>query len=153
MKIKLPPFIETFIVKFALSKSGPFIQKGVALLAAYLVAFFADKVPGLEAHLNVTVITGILWAVIDNLMSLIPSEIIKRYGIEIQTAFKQAGQPVKIDGLVLSKTADAAAMLAAAKKTASKNTEPTKVASWKNKNNLSYRPKNSARVLSKNQKV
>jgi hypothetical protein len=111
MKLKLPPFIETFIVKFALSKSGPFIQKGVSFLAAYIVAFLSQKVPGIEAHLDVTVLTGILWAVIDNLLGLLPAEIIKRYGREIQLALAGAGERVKLDGLALSKTAEATRLL------------------------------------------
>jgi hypothetical protein len=108
MKLKLPSFIETYIVKFALSKSGPFIQKGVSLLAAYLVALLSQKVPGLEAHLDVAVITGIIWAVIDSLINLLPSDIIKRYGANIQLSLATAGKPLNIDGLALAKTAEAA---------------------------------------------
>lgn len=108
MKLKLPSFIETYIVKFALSKSGPFIQKGVSLLAAYLVALLSQKVPGIEAHLDVAVVTGIIWTVIDSLINLLPSNIIKRYGQDIQTSLALAGKPLKIDGLALSKTAEAA---------------------------------------------
>lgn len=108
MKIKLPAFIETYIVKFALSKSGPFLQKGISLLAAYLVAVLSQKVPGLEQHLNVAVVTGIIWTVVDSLLNLLPSDIIKRYGRDIQSSLVAAGKPVVVDGLALSKTTEAA---------------------------------------------
>jgi hypothetical protein len=104
MNIKLPAFLETWIVKFALSKSGPYIQKGLTLFAAYLVSLLADKVPGIELYLNEATITGILWVVIDSLYTMIPADIIKRYGKEIQGTLVSVGMPVKVDGLALSKT-------------------------------------------------
>ena len=107
MKIKLPVFLETWIVRFALSKSGPYIQKGVTLFAAYLVSFLADKIPGIELYLNEAAITGILWVVIDSLYNMIPADIIKRYGRDIQETLVLSGKPLKVDGLALSKTTEA----------------------------------------------
>lgn len=104
MKIKLPAFLETWIVKFALSKAGPYVQKGITLFAAYLVSFLADKIPGIELYLNEAAITGILWVVIDSLYNMIPADIIKRYGRDIQETLVLSGKPVKVDGLALSKT-------------------------------------------------
>ena len=104
MKLKLPAFLETWIVKFALSKSGPNIQKAITLLAAYLVSFLADKIPGIELYLNEAAITGILWVVIDSIYNMLPADIIKRYGRDIQETLVLSGQPVKVDGLALSKT-------------------------------------------------
>jgi hypothetical protein len=137
MKLKLPSFIETYIVKFALSKSGPFIQKGVSLLAAYLVALLSQKVPGIEAHLDVAVITGIIWTVIDSLINLLPSNIIKKYGQNIQTSLALAGKPLKIDGLALSKTADAAGELV--KKQQSTTLKQKSLHQVKTKNNSNKR--------------
>jgi len=71
----------------------------------------SQKVPGIEAHLDVAVVTGIIWTVIDSLINLLPSNIIKRYGQNIQTSLAMAGKPLKIDGLALSKTAEAASEL------------------------------------------
>ena len=107
MKFKLPPFLETWVVKFALSKTGPYIQKAITLLAAYLVSFLADKIPGIESYLNEAAVTGILWVVIDSLYNMLPADIIKRYGRNIQEILVESGKPVKVDGLALSKTTQA----------------------------------------------
>lgn len=121
MKLKLPAFLETWIVKFALSKSGPYLQKAVTLLAAYLVSLLANKIPGIETYVNEATITGIIWIILDSLLHMIPSDIIKKYGKEIQTTLVNAGADVKIDGLVLSKTTAAI----------DDNTYPTPVTSLK----------------------
>lgn len=107
MKLKLPAFLETWIVKFALSKSGPYLQKAITLLAAYLVSFLAQKIPGIEAYLNEATITGLLWVVIDSLYNMLPADIIKKYGRDIQGILVESGKPVKVDGLALSKTTEA----------------------------------------------
>ena len=52
MKIKLPEFLETAIVRMAISKSGPLVTKGVTALIAAIVAFLAQKLPGAEIYLN-----------------------------------------------------------------------------------------------------
>jgi hypothetical protein len=107
MKFKLPAFLETWIVKFALSKTGPYVQKAITLFAAYLVSFLADKIPGIEMYLNEAAITGILWVVIDSLYGMLPADIIKKYGRNIQEVLVESGKPVKVDGLALSKTTEA----------------------------------------------
>lgn len=107
MKLQLPSFIETFVVKMALGRLGPYIQKGVSFAAAIIVAYLAAKIPNSGDFINPTVVTGLLWAIIDGLVGLIPANIIKKYGTEIQATLAKSGRPVKIDGLALSKTSEA----------------------------------------------
>lgn len=107
MKLQLPSFVETFVVKMALSRLGPYIQKGVSFAAAVIVTYLAAKIPNSGDFINTTVVTGLLWAIIDGLVGLIPANIIKKYGTEIQATLAKAGRPVKVDGLALSKTSEA----------------------------------------------
>ena len=67
----------------------------------------ADKIPGIELYLNEAAITGMLWVVIDSLYNMIPADIIKRYGRDIQETLVLSGKPVKVDGLALSRTTEA----------------------------------------------
>jgi len=123
MKLQLPSFVETFVVKMALGRLGPYIQKGVSFAAAIIVTYLAAKIPNSGDFINPTVVTGLLWAIIDGLVGLIPSNIIKKYGTEIQATLAKAGRPVKIDGLALSKTSEA---LSSALKNNNKKVEKAK---------------------------
>lgn len=98
--MKLPSFIESFIVKMAISKSGPLVMKATTGVVAAVVAFVAQKVPGIEVYLNEYVLTGILWVGIDYAYGLIPESIKKKYGKEMQEILNQNGANVKIDGYV-----------------------------------------------------
>jgi hypothetical protein len=105
--MKLPDFLETFIVKTAISKSGPFLTKAITAIVAGIIAFLAQKLPGVEVYLNEYVITGILWVGIDYLYSLVPANIQKKYGKEIQTVLNEQGAKVDIDGYVGPQTVKA----------------------------------------------
>ena len=98
--MKLPSFAESFIVKMAISKSGPLVMKATTGVVAGVVAYLAHKVPGLEVYLNEYVLTGILWVGIDYAYGLIPESIKKKYGKEMQEILNQNGANVKIDGYV-----------------------------------------------------
>jgi hypothetical protein len=140
MKLKLPSFVETFIVKIALGKLGPYLQKGISFAAAAIVAYLAAKIPNSGDFINTTVVTGLLWAIIDGLVGLIPANIIKKYGEEIQSTLVKAGRPVKIDGLALSKTSEA---LSSVINNANKNTpknKPIVVPQTKAKKKIKSRP-------------
>lgn len=113
--MKLPNFLETLVVKLAIGKSGPFITKGVTALIAAAVAFIAQKVPGLDAYLNETVLTGILWLLIDYAYGLIPQSIKEKYGRELQEVLNENGAGLKIDGYVGPKTVEGAAKAVAVK--------------------------------------
>jgi hypothetical protein len=105
--MRLPEFAESFIVKMAISRSGPLIMKATTGIVAACVAFLAQKVPGIEMYLNEYVLTGILWVIIDYLYGLIPESVKKKYGKEIQETLNQNGANVKIDGFVGPETARA----------------------------------------------
>lgn len=107
--MKLPDFLETTIVKMAISKSGPLVTKGITALVAAAIAFLAQKIPGIEVYLNEYVLTGILWLLVDYAYGLIPANITKKYGKEIQQALNDAGATVKVDGYVGPQTLQAAA--------------------------------------------
>ena len=106
--MKLPSFAESFIVKMAISRSGPLVMKATTALVATVVGYLAQKVPGIEMYLNEYVLTGILWVGIDYAYGLIPESIIKKYGKEIQEILNQNGAGVKIDGFVGPETVKAA---------------------------------------------
>ena len=106
--MKIPDFLEGFIVKMAISRSGPLIMKATTGVVAAGVAFLAQKVPGIEVYLNEYVLTGILWVIIDYAYGLIPESIKKKYGKEMQEVLNQNGANVTIDGYVGPETVKAA---------------------------------------------
>ena len=108
MKVKLPDFLETYVVKFAISKSGPLVTKTITALVATVIAFLAQKLPGIEFYLNEYVLTGIVWVFLDYAYGMIPVNIEKKYGREIQKALNDKGAELKVDGFIGPKTVKAA---------------------------------------------
>jgi hypothetical protein len=106
--MKVPNFIESFVVKMAISRSGPLIMKATTGIVAATVAFLAQKVPGIEVYLNEYVLTGILWLFIDYAYGLIPESILLKYGREMQKVLNQNGANIVVDGYVGPKTVKAA---------------------------------------------
>jgi len=104
MSLSLPPAVETAIVKAALSKSGPIIQKGVAFAAAAIATLLAKEIPGIDQYINTPVLIGVIWTIVDAGLNAIPNTIIKKYNTEIQTVLVSAGANIKVDGLALSNT-------------------------------------------------
>lgn len=102
--MKLPTFIEKHLVKLALSKAGPFIQKGVTLAAAAGFAFLTEKLPGAEKVISLEVLTFLLWLLIDAGYQALPASIIKDYGKEIQAVLNTRGASINEDGFVGPKT-------------------------------------------------
>jgi hypothetical protein len=106
--MKLPEFAESFIVRMAISKSGPLFMKAATGIIAAAVAFLAQKIPGIEVYLNEYVLTGIFWFIIDYAYGLIPEAIKKKYGKEMQEVLNQNGANIPIDGYVGPETVKAA---------------------------------------------
>jgi hypothetical protein len=77
--MKIPDFLEGFVVKMAISRSGPLVMKTTTGIVAATVAFLAQKVPGLEVYLNEYVLTGILWLIIPNIQNPRGLEIFYRF--------------------------------------------------------------------------
>jgi hypothetical protein len=106
--MKLPKFIETRLVKIFLSKAGPFLTMGLSAAGAAASAYVGKQIPGLEEVITPELIAGIAFVILNAVISQLPVEVTKTYGKEIQGALNHAGQDLKIDGLALSKTAQAA---------------------------------------------
>jgi hypothetical protein len=106
--MKLPKFIETRLVKIFLSKAGPFLTMGLSAAGAAASAYVGKQIPGLEEVITPELIAGIAFVILNAVISQLPVEVTKTYGKEIQGALNHAGQGLKIDGLALSKTAQAA---------------------------------------------
>jgi len=102
--MKLPSFIEKQLVKIALSKGGPYVQKGVTLAAAFLLAKLAELVPGAAELITPELLTGLLWLVIDAIVQKLPADVIKTYGKELQSALNKRGASLTEDGFVGPKT-------------------------------------------------
>jgi hypothetical protein len=99
--MKLPAFLERYIVKLAISRSGPLLTKFVSGAAAYAVAYLAAKVPGAENYINEYVVTGLFFVLFDYLYNLIPADIQRRFGAELQDAVNRLrGTHLKVDGYV-----------------------------------------------------
>jgi hypothetical protein len=106
--MKLPKFIETRLVKIFLSKAGPFLTMGLSAAGAAASAYVGKQIPGLEEVITPELIAGIAFVILNAVISQLPVEVTKTYGKEIQGALNHARQDLKIDGLALSKTAQAA---------------------------------------------
>lgn len=106
--MKLPAFIEKHLVKLALSKAGPLIQKGITLATAAGVAYLAEKLPGSEKVLNQEALTVLLWLLIDAGYQALPAAVLKDYGKEIQAVLNNRGANLTEDGFVGPKTVEAA---------------------------------------------
>lgn len=105
-------FIERQLVRLLLSRGGPLVQKAVTALAAAAVTYIATK-SGLDVRalgLNEAVITGILWGIIDIMVTKLPANIVKDYGRQIQTLLNTYGKTnLTVDGYVGPVTVAAAA--------------------------------------------
>jgi hypothetical protein len=109
--MKIPAFAEKLIVKLVLSKGGPFVQKGITLAAAAGVAYLAKQLPGADAVVTPEVLAGLLWLIIDAVVTNLPAAIIKDYGKEIQAALNRHGASLNEDGFVGRKTVAAAEIM------------------------------------------
>ena len=106
-------FIERQLVRLLLSRGGPLLQKLVTALAAAAVTYIATK-SGLDIAalgLNEAVIAGILWGIIDIMVTKLPANIIADYGKQIQQLLNTHGRGahLTLDGYVGPVTVEAAA--------------------------------------------
>lgn len=106
-------FIEKQLVRLLLSRGGPIIQKAVTALAAAAVTYVSGRL-GLDVAalgLNEAVIAGILWGIIDIMVTKLPANIIADYGKQIQSLLNThgRGQHLTLDGYVGPVTVEAAA--------------------------------------------
>ena len=106
-------FIERQLVRLLLSRGGPLLQKLVTAAAAAAVTYAATK-SGLDVRafgLNEAVVAGLLWGIIDIMVTKLPANIITDYGKQIQALLNThgRGQHLQLDGYVGPVTVEAAA--------------------------------------------
>lgn len=105
-------FIERQLVRLLLSRGGPLLQKLVTAAAAAAVTYAATK-SGLDVRalgLNEAVIAGLLWGIIDIMVTKLPANILKDYGKQIQVLLNSYGNTnLTVDGYVGPVTVAAAA--------------------------------------------
>lgn len=96
-------FIEKQLVRILLARSGPYISKAFTALAAYVVAYLATKVQGIENVVSVETLTAALWLAFDASINALPAGIIRDYGKQLQNianAYARNVTPLKQDGFV-----------------------------------------------------
>jgi hypothetical protein len=106
-------FIERQLVRLLLSRGGPILQKAVTAAAAAALTYLTGKL-GVDVTafgLNEAIVAGILWGIIDIIVTKLPANVIKDYGTQIQTLLNThgRGQHLKLDGYVGPVTVEAAA--------------------------------------------
>jgi hypothetical protein len=106
-------FLERQLVRLLLSRGGPLLQKLVTAAAAAAITYLATK-SGLDIRalgLNEAVVAGIIWGIIDIIVTKLPANVIKDYGTQIQALLNThgRGQHLKLDGFVGPVTVEAAA--------------------------------------------
>jgi hypothetical protein len=106
-------FLERQLVRLLLSRGGPILQKLVTAAAAAAITYLATK-SGFDVRalgLNEAVVAGVIWGIIDVIVTKLPANILKDYGKQIQALLNAHGRGVllKEDGYVGPVTVEAAA--------------------------------------------
>ena len=106
-------FLERQLVRLLLSRGGPLLQKLVTAAAAAAITYLATK-SGFDVRalgLNEAVVAGVIWGIIDVIVTKLPANILKDYGKQIQALLNThgRGQHLKLDGYVGPVTVEAAA--------------------------------------------
>jgi hypothetical protein len=106
-------FLERQLVRLLLSRGGPILQKLVTAAAAAAITYLATK-SGFDVRalgLNEAVVAGVIWGIIDVIVTKLPANILKDYGKQIQALLNThgRGQHLKLDGYVGPVTVEAAA--------------------------------------------
>lgn len=92
--------IQKQLIRFLLGRFGPVLQKVLTAIAAAGAAWIASKVPFISDHINAEVLLGLLWAVIDVIVTKLPADIIKDYGKQLQEMLNKTGADLQVDGFV-----------------------------------------------------
>lgn len=99
--------IQKLLVQLALSKGGPLVINLISALAAFLSVKAANLLPGSENIFTPEIIAALVFLVVNEILSYLPAKVLKDYGKQIQTLLNETGARLKVDGLVLVKTAEA----------------------------------------------
>lgn len=103
--------VQKQIVKLLLNNAGPYLQKGVTAAAAALSAWLIAHVPQLTGHVNEVMLTGILWALLDAVVTQLAAGPLKEYGAQLQRLLNRKGASLNEDAFVGPKTVAAARQL------------------------------------------
>ena len=99
--------LQVTIVRLFLSRSGPLVVNLISALAAWLSVQAAKHVPQLDQLLTPELLAGAVFLIVSDILSMLPAKVLKDYGKQIQTVLNDAGAQLKVDGVVLVKTAQA----------------------------------------------
>ena len=109
--MKIPKFAEKIVVKLLLSKAGPILQKGVTAAAAAAIAYIAAQIPGSESLVTPEVLVGLIWLVLDSLVTNLAAGPLKEYAKELQEFYnvtRPATKPaLDVDGFIGPVTVEA----------------------------------------------
>jgi len=100
-------WIQTLIVRMFLSKGGPLAINLISALAAYASVQASKYIPDADKLITPELVAGFTFLAVSELVSMLPAKILKTYGKQIQTVLNDAGASLKVDGVVLVKTAAA----------------------------------------------
>lgn len=99
--------IQSWLVRAFLSKSGPLLVNLISALAAWASIQAAKHVPEIDTVLTPELLAAVVFLAVSEMLSMLPIKVVKEYGKQIQTALNEAGASLKVDGIVLVKTAQA----------------------------------------------
>lgn len=99
--------IKTLAARIFLSKSGPLLVNLISALAAWASVQAAKHVPEIDTLLTPELLAAVVFLAVSEILSMLPIKVVKEYGKQIQTALNEAGASLKVDGIVLVKTAQA----------------------------------------------
>jgi branched-subunit amino acid permease len=100
-------FVKTTVVRLFLSRSGPLLVNVIAALAAWLSLQASKYVPHIDTILTPELIAAAVFLLVSELVTRLPASLLKDYGRQVQAALNEAGANLKVDGIVLVKTAQA----------------------------------------------
>ena len=99
--------LQVAVVRLFLSRSGPLLVNLISALAAWISVQAAKHVPNIDQLLTPELIAGAVFLIASDVLSMLPTRVLKEYGKQIQTVLNDAGAHLKVDGVVLVKTAQA----------------------------------------------
>jgi hypothetical protein len=98
--MKIPQFAKEYVVKLILSKYGPAVQKAFTLAASAALGWLSTYLPGSERYITPEVLTGLIWVVLDVVVTKLAAGPLKEYAKQLQDFMAQNGRIVKKDAYI-----------------------------------------------------
>lgn len=105
--MKIPSFLQKSIVKLILGKLGPETQKAITVVVSAAIAWLATRLPGVEQHLTPEVLTGLIWLVLDTVVTKLAAGPLKKYALELQEFLNNNGAKIDEDKFIGPVTVEA----------------------------------------------